>query len=378
MLSITGFLTIAGMGSLLILLLSLVLKSNFVLTRVGVGILIFASFVIMARLFIPVELGFEKSFYFTSVLPQFCDFLTLPFATIGGRSVNLLGLCLFVWAAGFFVYSGWALFIYKRFLHTLLGSETACDPVATGALLALYKQRKSRARFRLLQTPLVDTPMLVGLVRPRIVLPKIQLSGEEWACVLLHEMAHRDCRDLWTKLFCEFLCALYWWNPAVHILRARLVRALEIRGDATATHSMGHSEKTKYLECLLKLAKLRAPCQKYAPALTFAPLGKSALEQRSVLLCAGKKRAGARVCSTLLALVVSFAAIALSFSFVLEPEYVPEDCISITPENAYLVAAHNGGYFIYIDGVYTGTASEKMEVPEGVPVYTQNKSEEDV
>ena len=64
---------------------------------------------------------------------------------------------------------------------------------------------------------LLSAPVLVGLARPRILLPE-GLTGEKRAYALAHEAAHAKRRDLWYKALLLWVCALHWFNPLVWAL----------------------------------------------------------------------------------------------------------------------------------------------------------------
>ena len=73
--------------------------------------------------------------------------------------------------------------------------------------------------------PAVPAPMVIGLWRPRIVLPTglvADLSDEQWHAVVLHEAAHIARGDLGVGLLQRLAAALFWWCPLLHLLNRRL------------------------------------------------------------------------------------------------------------------------------------------------------------
>ena len=58
--------------------------------------------------------------------------------------------------------------------------------------------------------------------RPLIVLPEslaTDLSDEQLACVVRHELAHFVRRDHWSNALACFVSSLFWWNPVVWLAR---------------------------------------------------------------------------------------------------------------------------------------------------------------
>ena len=48
----------------------------------------------------------------------------------------------------------------------------------------------------------VLSPMLIGFIRPIVILPKIAYSDEEIKVILKHALTHYKRHDLWYKLLC--------------------------------------------------------------------------------------------------------------------------------------------------------------------------------
>lgn len=78
-------------------------------------------------------------------------------------------------------------------------------------------------RVRLLASPRVAMPMVWGILRPVILLPQHAdgWPAHERRAVLLHELAHVKRLDGLTQLAGRAACALYWFNPLVHLAAGR-------------------------------------------------------------------------------------------------------------------------------------------------------------
>lgn len=88
----------------------------------------------------------------------------------------------------------------------------------------------------------VETPILVGVVRPVILVPKsaADWSVEQRRMVLTHELTHFTQGDCWRNLFAQLLRAALWFHPVVWMLVARLSREQELACDEAVVAS-GHS-----------------------------------------------------------------------------------------------------------------------------------------
>lgn len=98
----------------------------------------------------------------------------------------------------------------------------------------------------------VHGPMVVGLVLPRILVPRTLLDAlptEALRDLLLHEAAHIERRDLWASAAQRAVLALFWWSPFLHLIGRRLDAARESACDARAAVQAGSGRR--YAESLL-------------------------------------------------------------------------------------------------------------------------------
>jgi len=92
----------------------------------------------------------------------------------------------------------------------------------------------------------VAGPMLVGLRRPCVLLPRSlpqSLPEPLLLGILHHELAHVRRQDLWASLLQRLCLALYWWSPALRLLGAQLDMARELACDAVAARQMGSGRR---------------------------------------------------------------------------------------------------------------------------------------
>ena len=93
-------------------------------------------------------------------------------------------------------------------------------------------------KIRVIETTLVNTPMIAGLMKPTIYLPKIIFSDTELYNILLHEWTHYIHKDIWIKFLLKLLCIIYWWNPFLYLLKHDIDDTLEIKCDISITTKM--------------------------------------------------------------------------------------------------------------------------------------------
>lgn len=91
----------------------------------------------------------------------------------------------------------------------------------------------------------LPTPMVLGLLRPRIYIP-FRMDDSQRTYVLCHERCHIRRLDPWWKLLAYVLCAVYWWNPAVWLCWVLFCRDLESSCDEAVLAELGSSAKEGY------------------------------------------------------------------------------------------------------------------------------------
>ncbi len=96
----------------------------------------------------------------------------------------------------------------------------------------------------------IDTPFILGLFSPRIILPS-SLSGEDREYVVSHEKAHLSRMDhLWKPLGYAIL-TVYWFNPLIWIGYILLCRDIEAACDEKVIKQLGEGAKKPYAEALI-------------------------------------------------------------------------------------------------------------------------------
>ncbi|WMT01955.1 M56 family metallopeptidase [Lysobacter yananisis] len=103
---------------------------------------------------------------------------------------------------------------------------------ALEALLARELPPRTR-----IATTAVDGPMVVGLLRPTVLLPRPlseRLEADALRDILRHEFAHIRRGDLWSAAAVQLARAAFWWNPFLGALQSRLDLAREMACDARA------------------------------------------------------------------------------------------------------------------------------------------------
>jgi beta-lactamase regulating signal transducer with metallopeptidase domain len=115
----------------------------------------------------------------------------------------------------------WAV-IRHRTIRTILARTSEPSPREQRAFATL------QARAALRRSAALDSPAVVGILRPTVVLPDCHtLDDGELAALLAHEAAHVRRRDNLRGVIESLLAAAFWFHPLVWLLRRDIARARE-------------------------------------------------------------------------------------------------------------------------------------------------------
>jgi bla regulator protein blaR1 len=167
--------------------------------------------------------------------------------------------------------------IQWRELHRLCRRAVPLDAEWQGRFDALKRRVGVRFRVGLRQSADVALPMLVGILRPTILLPAslmLRLPVDRIELILLHELAHLRRLDPLFNLLQTIVETLLFYHPAVHWMSRRLREDRELCCDEIVLAN--GADPMRYARVLLALAETQsAP----APVLALAASG-GALMQR--------------------------------------------------------------------------------------------------
>ena len=150
----------------------------------------------------------------------------------------LVGFCAAVWIAGMLVFLA---FTFRSFLR--LKKQVA-------EAVVLYPAGKGQAR--VYESPQIDSPFLLGLLRPVIYLPA-GMKEEERQHVLAHEYQHVRRRDYLIKPVCFLAVLLHWFNPLSWLFFRFMTEDMERSCDDRVLKNMNAQERAGYAQTLLRL-----------------------------------------------------------------------------------------------------------------------------
>ncbi len=106
------------------------------------------------------------------------------------------------------------------------------------------------------QSEYVDSPFVLGLLRPRIYVP-FSVDARTLEYVVAHESAHIRRKDHWWKPMGFLLLSVYRWNPLMWLGYVLLCRDIELACDEKVIGKMENESRADYTQALVCCSKDR-------------------------------------------------------------------------------------------------------------------------
>lgn len=207
-----------------------------------------------------------------TTLPRIYDVST----TLSSQAIVFL-----VWLAGVVVL--FALLIQRMlFVKGLIAQS---EPPSQRLLETLNECRRQigiRTHVELRLSKSTISPAVCGLFKPTIILPASllqKLSKEKLRAVLIHELAHIKRADIWVNLLQTVLQVVYFYNPLLWLVNAKIRQVREQAVDETVLVHLG-PETQSYSNTLIDIAEMTFSQPNFSLRLIGVVESKKTLERR--------------------------------------------------------------------------------------------------
>lgn len=163
-----------------------------------------------------------------------------------------------LWLAGVVALLGAMLVRHGRLAARVRHETRIAAPAVLELLAVCQAELKMSGVVAVVETPAVQSPALLGIFRPRLLLPAglaASLGREELRHVILHELAHHRRRDIAVNWLMALVQALHWFNPFVWLAFHRMRQEQELACDETVLAALRPEERRRYGHTLLALTE---------------------------------------------------------------------------------------------------------------------------
>lgn len=173
-------------------------------------------------------------------------------------SFSLWEVIAVIWIVGAVIFTACHLIRHFRFLHMIARwSEPVTDEEVLLIVQRIKRERNIPEQIGLYQCSCVGSPMLTGLVKPRILLPNIEIAPEDLAFILKHELVHHQRRDLWYKCLVLLSVAMHWFNPVVYFMAKEIQVQCELSCDQEVIRCQDADARQHYSEAMIGVIQHR-------------------------------------------------------------------------------------------------------------------------
>jgi len=231
-------------------------------------------------------------------------------------SVSWWQITAVVWLTGaiaFFAYHGIKHYCFVKMVGRW--SENITDK----QILTLFQNLKTEMgvseRINLYICSCVGSPMMIGFVNPRILLPKADFAQDELRFILKHEFVHYKRKDLLYKSLVLIATAIHWFNPIVYLIAKAVDALCEISCDAEVVRNTDADIRQHYAETIIGVIKYQSKLKTVLSTNFYG--GKKGMKKRIFhIMDTSKKKTGVAIlCCTLITTMgtgFAFAANAMS------------------------------------------------------------------
>ena len=323
--SLVSFVTSVLSSTAFILALHFMCGRRFFLQSLGAHTALILYGLCLFRLIFAVEMPFAAHIGLDGIYSSFCRFVSGTLVKTGSIQAGLTDVLCGIWLIVVGI-------LLLRFFHSgikmnreLSRSARKGSQTAEPAMKRIKLESKRPLAVVLSTCPDIDVPMGAGLVRRHIYLPDEEYTESELYYILKHEYTHFSNHDLLIKLLIRVLCCIFWWNPAVYLLKKDMGRILEIRCDMKAAEGFSKRERAEYLMTIIRVLRGGETPGRASPAVLSTELcpDRSRKDIRERFLLFTSPASAVPVWFRAVFWGLAAAALALSYSFVLQPVQEP-------------------------------------------------------
>ena len=128
----------------------------------------------------------------------------------------------------------------------MVHSDILCD---------VLSDMKIKSIPQLLECSKIASPMMIGFLKPMILIPNTDYSDNELSVILRHELTHYKRGDIWYKLLLVIANSIHWFNPLVYLMARQANRDLEYSCDDSVVKNSDINFRKGYSTAILKAMK---------------------------------------------------------------------------------------------------------------------------
>ena len=265
------------------------------------------------------------------------------------ESFNKYVCLFFIWSALALVLFVRKVTVYQGFIQYIkAGNKEVSDIKILNLLSDCEEKLNIKTRVELSCNPLIDSPMLIGFFRPRIILPIGELEDKELFYIFVHEMIHYKQRDMFYKWLIQIVVCVHWFNPFIYLLEKEVNKSCELSCDEKVISVLDDTARREYGDTLISFLKSNNLYKSSLASVTLTE-GAEQLKERLGAIMKFRKKSKAIIAIT------AIFTVAVCVCFFVTGAYAAPSVVNDmkTWDNSEIlneVLTEDGVYYIFCDG----------------------------
>ena len=190
---------------------------------------------------------YHKYIKTSTSLSNFTDMSSNVLYDYSSNNIDILLILFYIWILGVIVFITYNLFNYWSFSKKVRSlSKIVYDENINSIYSNLLLSLNIKRNIPLYYCKDISTPLGVGVLKPIILLPRVDYSDEEITWILKHELLHHKRYDIIYKIFLLITITLHWFNPLVYIMQRLINHDCELSCDEAVLKNCNIEERKKY------------------------------------------------------------------------------------------------------------------------------------
>ena len=235
--------------------------------------------------------------------------MTTPIKASSEKStadITMLDIVTLVWIIGSLIFIFVHLISYSHYKRQVLkNGKMIKETRILSQIFRLKRELHISRTVCVMEYDEAESPMIIGFIKPVLVLPKEQYNSEDLFFILKHELVHFKRGDVYLKLLFVTANAVHWFNPIIWIIQKEAVIDMELSCDEIVTQGTSFELRKAYTETLLSM--LHKQCVRKTVLSTQFYGGKKIMKKRfKNILIRNRKKNGISIliCAVVLSITL--------------------------------------------------------------------------
>lgn len=172
------------------------------------------------------------------------------------KSLSQESILIFVWLVLALILFVRKVTVYQGFIQYIKAGNTEVSDIKILNVLSDCEERlKIKTRVEVSYNPLIATPMLIGFLHPRIILPACKISDKDLSYIFMHELIHYKQKDMFYKWLIQLVTCIHWFNPFVYLMEKEVNKSCELSCDEKLLSILDEKTRREYGDTLIAFMK---------------------------------------------------------------------------------------------------------------------------